>query len=121
MDYSDYIKFENVYFDRLYNAGEWNEYISLRDRYVKFVKAYCRWDKVREISRKRYVGLNNARCKHFAYEAKYMPFDRNKVELYEKFQLGCCHKKRQIKNNGIFGRSDAFSPTKGITYPPKQK
>ena len=121
MNYSDYIKFENVYFDRLYNAGEWNEYISLRERYVKFVKAYCRWDKVREISRKRYVRLNNARCKHFAYEAKYMPFERNKVELYEKFQLGCCHKKRQNKNKGIFRRSDAFSPTKGITYPPKQK
>lgn len=121
MDLKEYISYENRYFDRMVGCKTWDEYANIRERYVQFVTNCCRWEKVKAISRKRYKGLNNARTKHFAYEAKYMPFDREKIELYEKFQLGCCHKKRQIKNKGIFRRSDAFSPKKGITYPPKQK
>ena len=121
MDLKDYISYENRYFEKMVGCETWKGYTDIRDRYIQFVTKCCRWEKVRAISRKRYKGLNDARCKHFAYEAKYMPFDREKIELYEKFQFGCCHKKRQNKNKGIFGRSDAFSPTKGITYPPKRK
>lgn len=121
MDFKDYIDYENRYFEKMAGCETWEEFTSMRERYVKFVTNCCRWEKVKAISRKRYKGLNNARTKHFAYEAKYLPFDRNKIELYEKYQLGCCHKKRNTSNSVNSSRFKAFSPRKGIIPYPKGK
>ena len=112
MELKDYINYENRYFEKMVGCETWEEFTSMRDRYIKFVINCCRWEKVKAISRKRYKGLNNAKTKHFGYEAKYLPFDRNKIELYEKYQLGCCHKKRNAPKRRIYGISDTFSPKK---------
>ena len=117
MDFKDYIDYENRYFEKMAGCETWEEFTSMRERYVKFVTNCCRWEKVKTISRKRYKGLNNARTKHFAYEAKYLPFDRNKIELYEKYQLGCCHKKRNTPkryNPLPEGKKTSNSPTPHI-------
>lgn len=120
MELKDYIKFENRYFEKMVGCETWEEFTSMRNRYIQFVINCCRWQKVKAISRKRYKGLNNARTKHFAYEAKYLPFDRNKIELYEKYQLGCCHKRRNTPNSGHRVANYPLSPQKGIiTHPNK--
>lgn len=121
MDLKDYITYENRYFEKMAGCKTWEEYTSMRERYVQFVTNCCRWEKVKEISRKRYRGLNNARTKHFAYEAKYLPFSRNKIELYEKYQLGCCHKKRNTPNSLTRSRFQTLSPQKGIITHPNKK
>lgn len=121
MELKDYINYENRYFEKMAGCETWEEFTSMRNRYVKFVINCCRWEKVKAISRKRYKGLNNARTKHFAYEAKYLPFDRKKIELYEKYQLGCCHKKRNTPNSPNRSRFQTLSPQKGIITHPKKK
>ena len=121
MELKDYISYENRYFEKMVGCETWEEFTSMRERYVQFVTNCCRWEKVKAISRKRYRGLNNARTKHFAYEAKYLPFDRNKIELYEKYQLGCCHKKRNTSFKGKMKPTTAFSHKDGTSYNPKQK
>lgn len=121
MDLKDYISYENRYFDKMVGCKTWDEYANIRERYIQFVTNCCRWEKVKAISRKRYKGLNNARTKHFAYEAKYLPFDREKIELYEKYQLGCCHKKRNTLFKGKIKPTSAFSPKSNTSYNPDRK
>ena len=121
MKLKDYINFENRYFEKMVGCETWEKFTSMRNRYVQFVINCCRWEKAKAISRKRYRAFNNARTKHFAYEAKYLPFDRNKIELYEKYQLGCCHKKRNTPFKGKIKPTSAFSHKDGTSYNPKQK
>lgn len=118
MNYTEYKTYEDKYITRMMECDNWEDYLNMRERYIKFVTSSCRWEKVKNISRKRYVGLNNARTKHFAYEAKYLPFDRNKIELYEKYQLGFNCKRL---NKGISFRSKTFSPQNGTNVCPKEK
>lgn len=120
MNLNDYISYENRYYEKMAGCETWKEYTDMRGRYVQFVTNCCRWEKVKAISRKRYKGLNDARCKHFAYEAKYMPFDREKIELYEKYQFGCCHKKRKTSFKGEIKPTSAFYPKSGTIITPTE-